>query len=102
MITPDMLNAILEGGSSLFIFKSILTLQKDKQVRGIWWPMVAFMMSWGYFNLWFYSEIAQWWSFVAGIAVVSANTFWLGQMLHYIRKEKICQSDCECGRCDCG
>lgn len=88
MITPDMLNAIFEGGLSLFIFMSVWKLHKDKLLRGVFWPMVAFTMSWGYFNLWFYPVIDQWWSFFAGIAVVTSNTIWLSQMLYYNWRER--------------
>ena len=88
MITPDMLNSIFEGGLSIFLAMSVYKLYKDKMVRGVYWPMVAFTMSWGYFNLWFYPAIDQWWSFFAGIAVVIANTAWLSQMLYYNWRER--------------
>jgi len=84
----DILNGCFEFMGAPFIIMSIMKLYKDKRVRGVSWLHVAFFSSWGYWNLYYYPHLNQWASFVGGVFLVLANTFWLGQMIYYIRKEK--------------
>lgn len=79
----DIINGLFEFGLSLFLMMNIRQAQKDKQVRGIWWPMVAFTTSWGYWNLLYYPHLNQWWSLAGGISVVTCNTIWLIQLFKY-------------------
>ena len=85
---PDIINGIFELCGGLFILKSILKLNKDKEVKGVHWIHAAFFACWGYWNLFYYPYLEQWISFIGGIGVVTANTIWLGQMIYYLRKEK--------------
>jgi hypothetical protein len=87
MSYPDLINGLFELSGGFFILKSIFKLNKDKKVRGIHWSQAAFFMAWGYWNLYYYPYLEQWVSFIGGIGVVTTNTFWLGQMIYYLRKE---------------
>jgi hypothetical protein len=49
---------------------------------------VAFFSSWGYWNLFFYPALDQWLSFVGGLLLVVANTFWLLQIAYWMRRER--------------
>lgn len=86
---PDIINGIFELTGGFFILKSILKLNEDKKVRGVHWIHAAFFAFWGYWNLYYYPYLEQWISFIGGIGVVTANTVWLGQMVYYLKKEKI-------------
>lgn len=79
----DFVNGMFEFGLSFFLMMNIRQAYRDKQVKGIWWPMVAFTTTWGYWNLFYYPHLDQWWSFVGGIAVVTCNTIWLIQLMYY-------------------
>lgn len=86
-MTPDMINGLFELGGGLLICLSIRRLHIDKVVRGVSVLPVTFFAAWGYWNLYFYPHLDQWWSFIGGLMVVGANTIWVLQMLYYIRRE---------------
>ena len=56
-------------------------------VRGVSWMATTFFTSWGYWNLYYYPHLDQWWSFAGGVLIVVANTLWIGMMIYYIRQE---------------
>ena len=85
----DCVNGIYELMGAPFILMSVIALHRAKKVRGISWLHVLFFSSWGYWNLYYYPHLNQWWSFVGGLALVAVNTFWLGQILYYNKKESL-------------
>ena len=84
---PDIVNGTFESSGSFFILLSIIKLWKDKRVRGVSWVHAGFFSAWGYWNLFYYPHLGQWFSFVGGILIVLTNTFWLGQLIYYTREE---------------
>jgi len=85
IITPDLINGILESVAGLFIALSCWRLFKDKKVRGVSVIHVFFFALWGFWNLYYYPHLGQYLSFWGGVLVVTINTFWVGQMLYYGR-----------------
>ena len=85
---PDLVNGTFEMAGGLFIILSIIKLYDDKKVRGISCLAVGFFAVWGYWNLYYYSHLDQWWSWYGGVLVVITNTIWLGQMVYYEIKER--------------
>jgi hypothetical protein len=79
----DIVNGIFESLGGFFIMFSVVKLYRDKQVRGVSWVHAGFFSSWGYWNLYYYPHLDQWFSFWGGVLLVSINTFWLGQLLYY-------------------
>lgn len=86
--TPDRVNALFELAGSLFVGLSVVRLMRDKKVRGVSWLTNVFFTSWGIWNVYFYSHLAQWWSLAGGLALALVNVVYLYLMIHYIRKEK--------------
>lgn len=86
-MTPDMINGLFEACGSVAIFAHCHRLWKDKQVRGASWLATAFFTAWGFWNLYYYPHLDQWWSFAGGIGIATANLLWVGMMVYYIRKE---------------
>lgn len=82
---PDIVNGLYEFLGAPFIVLSILRLAKDKKVHGVSWVHVGFFTSWGFWNLFYYPHLGQWCSFAGGVAIVVANSFWLGQLIYYKR-----------------
>ncbi len=76
-------NAMFEFFGSMALMKNVFKLHADKMVRGYHWAATAYFMSWGYWNIFYYPSVGDWWSFTGGLFVVAVNTFWLGQMIHY-------------------
>lgn len=85
----DTINGIFELGGGLAIFAHCWKLWKDKMVRGVSWVATAFFWAWGWWNLYYYPFLDQWWSLAGGSIVVTANTLWIGMMFYYIRKERL-------------
>jgi len=92
-MSPDIFNGIFELVAGCFIWLSVYKLHQEKLVRGVHWLPIGFFMVWGYWNLFYYPSLEQWWSLLGGINVVFSNTVWFFQMLYYIRREKKGEKD---------
>ena len=75
-MTPDHGNAVFELGGSILIWLNTRRLLKDRAVRGVSIPVVAFYAAWGVWNLYYYAALGQWLSWVAGLGIVAGNTTW--------------------------
>jgi uncharacterized membrane protein HdeD (DUF308 family) len=73
----DTGNAIFEMAGAIFTLVNVVKLYKDKQIRGVYWPIWIFYTLWGFWNLYYYPMVDCWWSFVAGIFLVTFNTAWI-------------------------
>lgn len=78
-----MINGAFELLGTGLICKNILRLHHDKMVRGVHWAPVAYFAAWGFWNLFYYPHLDQWWSFAGGCLIVVANAIWVGQMFYY-------------------
>lgn len=88
MAWPDMVNGTWELFGAPFILLSIIKLYKDKKVKGVSWVHAGFFAIWGYWNLFYYPHLDQWWSFFGGMATTITNTVWISQLIYYTRKGK--------------
>ena len=84
---PDLANAAFEGLGGWMILLNVKRILHDKMVRGMDWRVLGFFTSWGFWNLFYYPHLGQWWSFWAGLFIVCANMLYLGLMLYYIKYE---------------
>ena len=82
-VSPDLINGLFELLGSVMLWKNVSQLYKDKEVKGVHWMATGFFALWGYWNLFYYPHLNQWWSFIGGVSIVIANTIWLLQMLYY-------------------
>jgi len=76
MITPDICNGLFELIGSVFMWKNVAQLHKDKQIRGSYWPAWVFFALWGIWNLWYYPSLNQWMSFLGCTSLASGNVVW--------------------------
>lgn len=83
----DQINAFFEFVGALLICFSIRRMAVDKQVRGVSLVPTTFFATWGFWNLFFYPHLHQWWSFGAGLFMVTVNAIWLVQMMYYVGRE---------------
>jgi hypothetical protein len=86
-LTPDLINGLFEFAGSLFIWRSILLLHRQRMVRGVSLLTTGFFAAWGVWNLYYYPNLDQWLSFAGGLSIVTANLIWVGQILYYLRRE---------------
>lgn len=85
MHAPDLINGLFEGFGGVLLWLNCRRLYRDKVFKGVSIVPTAFFMAWGYWNLFYYPHLDQWLSFTGGLLIVSANTFWVGQMAYYSR-----------------
>lgn len=83
MNIPDLLNGLFELGGSIFLWMTVWKMYRDKMLRGYYWPASVWFATWGYWNLFYYPHLDQWFSFAGGCSIVSANTVWIWQIWHY-------------------
>ena len=88
MAWPDVVNGSFELIGGIALWQNVRQLLKDQRTRGVTWTATAFFMSWGYWNLFYYPHLDQWWSFVGGLNIVAANTVWLALMVYYGRGQE--------------
>jgi hypothetical protein len=87
---PDFVNGMFEFLGGMFIIANILKLWRDKSVKGVWPPAVAFFTTWGFWNLYYYPSLGQWFSTICGAIIAFFNTIWVILLFYYQRKEKQC------------
>jgi hypothetical protein len=88
-VSPDTINSTFELVAGCLIWLSVRKLARDKKVLGVHFAPISFFALWGFWNLYYYPAIDQWWSFFAGINVVTANTVWMVQMIYYEWRERV-------------
>ncbi len=82
-MTADTINGLFELIGGLFTWKNALVLHRQKQTQGVYWPTWCFFTVWGAWNLLYYPLLGQWFSFYAGIFLVSGNAAWCYLAIRY-------------------
>lgn len=85
-VTPDHVNAVFEFAGALLTWMNVKRVWEDRGYAGVYLPAVILFMSWGFWNLYFYSSLQQPWSVIATYVMTSANIAWVGLMLWFGRK----------------
>lgn len=85
MMLPDIVNGLFEGLGALVLYQNVRAIRRDKEVKGIDWRVTLFFTAWGYWNLYYYPSLGQWFSFAGGLAICSMNCYWLSLAIKYRR-----------------
>lgn len=85
----DLINGLFELGGGIVLWLNVWKLYKDKQIKGVHWTPVLFFGLWGYWNLYYYPSLDQWFSFWGGVFVTLANTVWFIQMVYYLNRKRV-------------
>lgn len=85
MITLDAINGSFELIGAIIQFINVRQIIKDKAVKGVHWLPVLFFSTWGYFNLIYYPNLNQWFSFGGSIMMTLATTMWVILLIKYRR-----------------
>lgn len=86
-MSPDLINGLFELGGAAFLLLNVRRMYRDKELRGVHWSPAFFFTTWGLWNLFYYPHLDQWWSFAGGLAIVSVNAAWLGQVAYYLWRQ---------------
>lgn len=84
----DLINSMFEVSAGFLIALNCMRLYKDKEVKGVSIGVTAVFTLWGFWNMYYYPSLCQWWSFVGGILIMAANTVWVGMAIYYARRQK--------------
>ncbi len=87
-MNPDLINGLFEFLGGLTIWVNIRRAYLDKRFHGVSILPTLFFNSWGLWNLYYYPHLDQWWSFLGGLSIFSANTIWVCQMIYYNRRNR--------------
>lgn len=85
IVNADFINGCFEFIGALLILNHCRVAMKDRAVAGVSIFSTAVFASWGFWNLYYYPSLSQWWSFTGGLAIVSANCFYVGLLTKYRR-----------------
>lgn len=85
MSWQDLVNASFEAFGAVAILRHCYVLYQAKRFEGVSLASTGFFWAWGIWNVYYYPHLGQWFSFVAGVAIMLSNFLWLGLMLHYRR-----------------
>jgi hypothetical protein len=80
---PDLVNAGFELLASVALLGHCWRLWRAASAAAVSLPSTVFFASWGFWNLFYYPSMGQWWSFMAGIAVMLVNILWIGLQVRY-------------------
>lgn len=72
----DYINGLFEIVGAYFTWKNFFVLKKEKQIKGVYWPIFAFFASWGIWNLIYYPSLHQWASFAGAAFLCAGNVAW--------------------------
>ena len=84
----DIINGLFECLGAAFIMLSVHKLAREKLVRGVSYWHISFFMMWGFWNLYYYPQLEQWFSVIGGILLVTTNVVYVGQLIWYTQTEK--------------
>lgn len=82
-VTPDFINGCFELAGAMFILNHCRVLYNDKKVAGVSVVSVMFFVAWGFFNLFYYPSLNQFWSFWAAVIMVGCNLIWVVLLIYY-------------------
>lgn len=75
----DIINGLFELVGAYFTWRNYFQLAKEREIKGVYWPMLAFFTVWGFWNLLYYPSLNQWFSFTAGVVLVLGNAAWVAK-----------------------
>lgn len=84
---PDFINGCFELFGGALSILNVQMILRDKKVRGMALSPLAFFTAWGYWNVFYYPHLDQWFSFTGGLVIAAVNTVWLTLAVYYTRRE---------------
>ncbi len=86
MSWPDIVNGSFEALAGIACWLHVRALWRAKRVQGVSIISFVFFAAWGYWNMFYYPHLGQWFSFFGGFAIVAMNTLWIVLAVTYTRR----------------
>lgn len=81
----DIGNGLFEAFGAVLSWRNAYQLKRDKKIAGVYWPVYVFYTAWGFWNMYYYPSLGQWFSFFAGLVLVLGNLAWVIQALSLLK-----------------
>lgn len=82
-MTPDFINGMFEFVGAAICMSNVRRIRRDRTVKGFDPMTTVFFTGWGVWNIYFYSHLEQWISWLGGIALALVNLVWLIHVFYY-------------------
>ena len=86
---PDWINGCFEIAAAGFIMNHVRVLRKFRQPFGVSVLSVTFFALWGFWNIFYYPHLGQWFSFVGGLVVVITNVVYIATLILLRKQHRI-------------
>tara|TARA_Y100000356_G_C11247594_1_gene284937 strand:- start:768 stop:1034 length:267 start_codon:yes stop_codon:yes gene_type:complete len=84
----DKINSAFIFVASIFYFLNLITLIKDKDVKGISKLSILFFSIWNIWTLFFFIQVSEfWWTIAAYVMVTLLNLVYIFLMFKYSRNK---------------
>jgi hypothetical protein len=78
-MTPDvndLVNCGFLSAGAIAQWANVKRILRDKQVCGVVWQLSAIYIAWGFWGLYYWPSLHQWWSFAAEMILTIGSTVW--------------------------
>ena len=89
MTFQDTTNGSFELIGGLMSLLNVRTVYRAKAVQGVSIWASAFFTLWGFWNLYYYPSLGQYFSFLGALVIVTGNTGWVGLAAFYSLRDRV-------------
>jgi hypothetical protein len=86
MNKADIFNGLFELVGAVLQWLNVRKLLRDREVKGVYWPITAFHVTWGAWNMYFYTSVDAPWSVAGASVLLAANMVWVTLAIMYRKK----------------
>ncbi len=79
----DLVNSGFEAVAAVLAWRSVFVLRRDREVRGLYWPAVAWSGVWSLWNGPYYLAVGHHYSFVVTLVREAATLTWLALLWRF-------------------
>lgn len=85
MTWADVCNGLFEALGGLLVLNHCRAVLRDRAVAGVSIVSVVMFTAWGFWNLYYYPALGQWFSFAGALVIVAANALWVALLIRFAR-----------------
>lgn len=73
----DLINSLFQAGAIFFLCLNIRQIVIHSELKGVSIFMIVYFTVWGYWGIFMFYTLHQFWSMVTNIGIATAYTIWL-------------------------
>jgi len=82
-MSNDLINGLFESIGGILIWLNVVSILKDKEVKGVNLWASLFYSIWAVWSLFYYGALSQWWSLIGDAVILGGNVIWLWLAIRY-------------------